>query len=157
MRRRTLIAAFLALVAVCASAQSYRMSFPEGLRFVLPAANAAPLLLQCSRPAPQGATSYWEPSEAEIVELERALVEYLDQLTGAERPPLGLTYHRQYIGFARNGIKLIYGNFYPGTEEVAEFENIRAALVCDGGPSRWGVTYDPATRNFSGLAFNGLT
>jgi hypothetical protein len=29
-------------------------------------------------------------------------------------------------------------------------------MVCDGGLSAWGALYDPETRRFSELAFNGV-
>jgi hypothetical protein len=29
-------------------------------------------------------------------------------------------------------------------------------IICDGGKSFWGVLYDPETRTFSQLAFNGM-
>jgi len=89
--------------------------------------------------------------------LELKLVEYLEMLSGTEAPPRGVSYHRQYTGFVRDGRRLIYGSFYPGNGEVTAGERSQAAIICDGGSSRWGIVYDIATERFSELAFNGVT
>jgi hypothetical protein len=157
MRHRALIATLLAQIVFCASAQSYSFAFPLGKRFVLPAANAAPLLSQCSRPAPEGADGFWEPTEAHIDVLEERLVVYLESSVGVELPPRGIAYHRQYIGFVRNGSRFIYGSFYPGREDIAEWERVQPAVVCDGGSSLWGIAYDIDSGTFSDMAFNGVT
>jgi hypothetical protein len=156
MRHRSLIACLIACIAIEAVAQSYGLGFPSDGRFVLPKDSASALLQQCSRPAPQGASGYWEPSRSEIEALEVKLVAYLESLSGVETPPRGIAYHRQYVGFVLGGTKLIYGNFYPG-ERAIEAERLRPALVCDGGSAHWGIVYDPATSRFSDLAFNGVT
>jgi hypothetical protein len=157
MRHSALIVTLLAFIAFCASAQSYRFSFPSGKRFVLPASNAAALLTQCSRPAPQGATSFWEPTQAHLDVLEGRLVVYLESRVNAELPWRGIAYHRQYIGFVRNGARFIYGSFYSGREEIAEWERTEPAVLCDGGPSLWGIVYELDGGTFSDLAFNGVT
>jgi hypothetical protein len=114
MRQPTFVAAPLMTLVLLASGQTYDSSFPPGQRFVLAPAEAAPLLRQCSRPSPEGATGYWEPSDAEIRQLELRLVGYLGNLTGSEAPPTGIGYHRQYVGFFRDGTRLIAGI---GTDE----------------------------------------
>jgi hypothetical protein len=157
MRHRTLVAALAAVVTLCASAQSYRFSFPAGKRFVLPAANANGLFWQCSRRAPERAGDYWEPSDAELDAMEERLVVYLESRAAKDFPPIGIPYHRQYIGFVRDGQRFIYGNFYPGGDEVRESERKTPLVICDGGPSLWGVAYDVAGGTFSDLDFNGLT
>jgi hypothetical protein len=157
MRQPTFVAAPLMTLVLLASGQTYDSSFPPGRRFVLAPAEAAPLLRQCSRPSPEGATGYWEPSDAEIRQLELRLVGYLGNLTGSEAPPTGIGYHRQYVGFFRDGTRLIYGSFYPGYGESPESERTSAVVICDGGPAYWGIVYDPADGRFSDLRFNGVT
>src|SRR5262249_23941352 len=106
--------------------------------------------------APEGATEYWEPTDAQLDELEMRLVAYLESASGVELPPRGLAYHRQYIGFVKNGARFIYGSFYPGQERISEAERTQPIVICDGGPSLWGVVYEPAVGRFSDFGFNGV-
>jgi hypothetical protein len=67
-------------------------------------------------------------------------------------------YHRQYIGFVRNGERFIYGNFYPDSAlgHDAKFdETTQPLMVCDGGPAFWGIVYRVSTKTFEEPAFNG--
>jgi hypothetical protein len=157
MRHRILIAVFLLIAAFNAFAQSYGLSFPSGARSVLSNDNAPAVLDQCSRETPQGVSAFWEPGDSAIEALELRLVEYLEGLAGTEGPPRGVPYGRQYIGFVRDGRNLIYGNFFPSTGRAASPGTARAYVICDGGSTRWGVVYDPASGQFSELKFNGVT
>jgi hypothetical protein len=88
------------------------------------------------------------------VTLEDSLVLFLEGLKkrASQRPPAD-EYDRQYIGVISKGARLIYGSFYspgfgdPGTS--------KPMIICDGGPSLWGVVFDPKTDTFSNLEFNG--
>ena len=112
--------------------------------------------MQCSRATPQGATSFWTPTVAQLDELELRLIPYLEGRAPAARPPLDTGFHRQYIGFIKNGVRYIYGNFYRGQKEVTDSERIQPVVVCDGGPAFWGVVYDLDRGEFSDIAFNGI-
>jgi hypothetical protein len=144
------------LVFSAASAQSYRLLFPSGKRFVLPVALASSLLSQCSRPTPEGATNFFEPTQAELDELETRLPAYLDSGVSGEFPPR-MQYHRQYIGFVKGGARYVYGSFYFGGEQILEGERTRAIVVCDGGATFWGIVYSIDRGEFSELSFNGPT
>ena len=157
MRHRTLFACVLLGIALSAFAQSYALSFAAG-GWSVPSADDAPAVLrQCSRPTPQGVSGFWQPSDATVETLELKLAEHLEALTGTEAPPRGVSYGREYVGFVRDGARLIYGNSFPnrGTAATGELEAI--VVVCDGGSSHWGIVYDPASGQFSELEFNGVT
>lgn len=126
----------------------------RGARFVLPPQQGGALLRQCSRPAPQGITGFWVPTDQEIAELEKRLVPFLkSRPAGAALLPLA-RYHRQYVGLIKNGERYIYGNFYVPSAGVVS-EGSRPVVVCDGGKSFWGVVYSVETKSFSALRFNG--
>lgn len=122
--------------------------------FILPPDQGAALLKQCSRPTPDGATAFWTPSRGDIAELERRLVPFLKSTkSGSAVLPLS-RFHRQYIGFVKDGKRYIYGSFYipwPDTENEAS----RPVIVCDGGKSFWGIVYSVKAQSFSALRFNG--
>ena len=158
MRISNFSALLLTAAAVAAGEQTFTAAFPAKGAFVLPVDAAPRALNQCSRRAPQGVSDFWVPSEAQIAELESRLVPYLDrrQRDGGTVPP-NKAYHRQYIGIIRRSVRLIYGSFYlddgfPG-DDISE--KSRAVIVCDGGSSFWGIEYDPATKAFDELQFNG--
>ena len=126
------------------------------MRFVLPATSAPALLRQCSRAAPQGAANFWSPTEAQLDELESRLIRHLESPTSEKSTPRDFGYHRQYIGFTKNGTRYIYGNFYPGKGEATDSERIQPVVICDGGAAFWGVVYDVDRGEFSDFAFNGF-
>ena len=122
---------------------------------------------QCSRPAPSP-DSMWQPSDADI----RALEANLRRLEGRRASECCIRgarikdvdkYLRQYAGVVVAGRRYIYVSAL----SVSSFENwptqaplpnwrAEAYVVCDGGSSYWGVLYDPLTRSFTQLAFNGI-
>jgi hypothetical protein len=57
----------------------------------------------------------------------------------------------------KNGTQLIYGNYYPGDEDLFKYESTRAVTICDGGPDFWGVVYNPTFHTFRDFSFNGIT
>ncbi len=133
------------------------------------------VLEQCSRPAP-GETKgpLWSPVPAQIEELEAELPAYLRAQKHAKTADgLGL-FLRQYIGFVRAGRKLIYLNAIPVSLEGYDQKMCREHpeliskelcepgrwrhephMVCDGGDDFWGLEYDPESKAFSALEFNG--
>ena len=44
---------------------------------------------------------------------------------------------------------------YPTELIIPDYQN-KPYIVCDGGSSYWGVLYDPGTKKFLELAFNGV-
>ena len=119
------------------------VSLPARGRHILEPNQATQSLTQCSRNTPNGVTSYWKPSAAQIDHLEKSLLVFLSQ---SRSPPEG-AYGREYIGIGVNGILLIYGNYYPLGGPTT---------ICDGGPQYWGIVFDPAKDRFTDLEFNGV-
>ena len=158
MFHRTLIIVLLLATTLEPSwGETQLFLFPANARFIFPASKGALLLQQCSRNTPKDISGFWEPSPKEIERLEALLVRYLAdrEKSRAFLPPKGMQYHRQYVGIVRAGVRMIYGNFYPGGAP-RDTEKTGPAIVCDGGPSHWGIVFDPQTGEFRELEFNGV-
>jgi len=121
---------------------------------------ALPLFKQCSRGAPDHVSGYWTPSLSDVQHLERDALAFLK----AQKPPVrGLMVSdcRQYAGFLRHGRRMIYVNGFPAAVTLNYPVSGRnrwqweAVVICDGGPSLYGMEYDPQTRRFEHLEFNG--
>jgi len=143
---------------------------------ILPLDQTRGVLHQCSRRSPrETAGPFWSPSVAQIEELERGLPAYLRK-QGHAKQANGLdTYRRQYVGFVRAGRKLVYLNAFSaemadalarlcgqlskarGSRPCSPDTWRREAMhICDGGDSVWGLEYDPASKAFDHLDFNGV-
>ena len=142
----------------------------------MPLDQGAAVFAQCSRPTPrERAGSFWSPSPAQIEELEKKLPTYLRQQGHAKEADGLARSLRQYVGFVRAGRKLIYLNVFPvsllesekevcqGIREVKAREFCEpdhwrhaAIFVCDGGDDCWGLEYDPESKAFRALEFNGV-
>lgn len=66
----------------------------------------------------------------------------------------------QYLGVVIKDKKYIYINAFPAND-IARYKehnydlSLTAVVVCDGGAHYWGVLFDPETKQFSLLSFNG--
>lgn len=136
-------AVLMAFYALAFSNPSGISFLPEGRRILAPD-HGSYLLDQCSRNTPKAVVSYWQPSSADIDNLERRLPVYLSK---SARPPDG-EYAGTYIGIVTKGRKLIYGSFSPHLGPEPE-------MVCDGGRQFWGIVFDPSNNSFADLEFNG--
>jgi hypothetical protein len=113
----------------------------------------------------------WRPTPGQIRELEAGLGPVLRDalekrhargaVTGHEPRAVYLLshlapYRRQYAGLVLRGRRIIYVNaaFFPPGEDTTRWRET-ASLVCDGGDDFFGVEYDPATRRFGEIQFNG--
>ncbi|WP_129794070.1 hypothetical protein [Sphingosinicella sp. CPCC 101087] len=146
-------------LAACGGAGAVRM--PDGA-VILPGSETTEMLRQCSRAAPAAGEATWTPSAADISALEAALPRALarqrrgdgQDWSGAPRG-----WRRQYTGLVRDGRRYIYGNFFPAhtSSRAPEPERWRqeAMMVCDGGPSFFGVEYDVEAGRFTHFGFNG--
>lgn len=149
-----------ALFVVCFGAVAQvpvNLAFPrEGVIPVLQS-QAAGVFRQCSRSAPEAETGLGLPSPAEIEALEAGLPKLFSARAsaGLSVPPGAVQYHRQYVAFTRGGTRLIYGNFFPSTLVRSPERRSLPVAVCDGGPSFWGIVFNPSTRNFEAPQFNG--
>ena len=129
---------------------------------VLPAATIPAILRQCSRQSPTAGEGGWQPSAAEIIALETAAAAALRARQEPNDPDWSGfpdNWRRQYVGLVRGGRRFIYGNAYPRDvdERAPEPDRWRRepAIVCDGGPSFFGVEYDVEAGRITQLAFNG--
>jgi hypothetical protein len=166
MRRIDLVAVFL-VAGLAAAIAAPVWDAKDGVIF--PPEKAKTLLKQCSRDEPNGITGYWLPQTGQIVELEHRLPALLErkiqQMADAAEPhgPHMPNYLRQYAGLLIGGRKVIYVNGFPGDQtfrgdglERRTDWRTKPVLVCDGYIGYFGVEYDPETRDFAHLVFNGI-
>jgi hypothetical protein len=127
-------------------------TFPRADRHILPIAPGKSQVKAC-RSTPKGITAVWEPTEDDIDMLEAHLSAFLSRQLMMPRR----SYGRQYIGIVISGKRLIYGNFYPPSSDprAKEIESTRPVVSCDGGSQFWGIVFDPRSKTFSDLQFNG--
>ena len=158
VQTRGRISQLVVMLAVGSFAAGQSSPFASSGRFLLHPTAARQIFRQCSRSAPSAKSDLWEPSTKDLDDLEALLAKYLDR-RGAEGkavPPKRTKYHRQYVGFIRNGERFIYGNFYPASDEFGIDEAHQAVQVCDGGHVFWGIVYVVKTRTFEEPQFNGV-
>jgi len=128
----------------------------EGI--VLPVSLAREVLIQCSRPTLGKAEAFWEPSVSDLIPLEEKLVSFVKKNASQVSPNQWEQlekYKRQYAGIIRNGKKSIYVNLFPYMGERVEWRR-QTVIVCDGGPSFFGVEYDIESKLFTHIAYNGV-
>jgi hypothetical protein len=126
---------------------------------LLPASEAKNATNQCSRPSPDKFSGTWQPSEAEIKEMESRFSQIKKlrvkkcciQGARVENPE---EYYMQYIGIIVGGKKLIYINAFADSNPDEVWKE-NAVNICDGGTA-WGVLYNPKTKKFYELAINGI-
>ena len=102
---------------------------------------------------------YWTPEQAQVRELEAALIPFLEANFSLDDWRYGFwddleSYKRQYYGVTfERGTPLIYANYFC----VDEFDYWRTGhvSVMDGGECFFQVLYNPATEEFSDLRVNG--
>jgi hypothetical protein len=154
---RLLLLASIAGLAFSVAQATEQFQLPADGVFALPPSQGPAVLKQCSRNTPLGASSFWQPSREEIAALELALAPYLEarREVGARIPPTEQVYHREYVGYARDGRRFIYGNFFPAGDSWPVHRAGYPVAVCDGGPSFWGIVYDVESRRFEEPHFNG--
>ncbi len=129
---------------------------------ILPPEVARDVLNQCSRNVPGPVQGMWQPSKAQIQNLEALLPKALDEAFAkrGEHPNRSAVYLRQYAGFIVDGRNIIYVNAFPrdllNTEQSSTLDwRLHATLVCDGGSAFFGVEFDPGNGTFAHFEFNG--
>ena len=58
------------------------------------------------------------------------------------------------MGIVVAGRRLIYVNAFPPQVGLKDWKS-RLVSVCDGGPSFWGIQFDPTDHKFFDLEMNG--
>jgi hypothetical protein len=163
MFRLASVGVLCGLVAVHGVQAAVRVRLPRDPR---PNGGAVPASLDsfrkgfkmCSRVGPNGATSFWELSAAEVAEIDRALLVHLSKgpatTTLAYKP---VKYVRQYAGFRRGARQFVYINAYPSPPLPGQADPAARALSigCDGGDMFCGIEYDQLKRTFQNLEING--
>jgi hypothetical protein len=131
---------------------------------VLEGRHAQALSKQCSREDPPRFDGTWQPNQQDVLDVEAHLP--LLQRLKASRcciPGARVTnvhnYYRQYLGLVVVGRRVVYINAFSmkvaGVARDARHWASEPMMACDGGENFWGAVYDPATKTFSELAFNG--
>lgn len=128
---------------------------------ILVGSAALPLFKQCSRSGPDPISGYWTPTVGDVQQMERDAPGFFKMQKRAA-PGMLVKDYRQYAGFLQHGRKMIYVNAFPEMT-ARDFSkagglswHLVAAVICDGGPAFYGVEYDPQTRQFRNLEFNGI-
>ena len=103
------------------------------------------------------AASFWTPASDAIEELETRLPQYLGMYPPADDRPVVdvFAYGRQYYGVTRKGLKLVYLNAFNRPESFAPRWKTDIVDVQDGGSNYFQVYFDPATKEFIDLHYNG--
>src|SRR2546428_6255704 len=156
-----LITAILMAMSGAAATPAEREASPFT---VLDGHQAEVLSKQCSRDNPPRFDGTWRPSQQDITDVEAQL----PQLHGLRAalcciPGARVTnvhdYYRQYVGLIVGGHNVIYVNaFAARLRQLFDPDDrwrTEPVMACDGGEAFWGAIYDPATKTFSSLAFNG--
>jgi hypothetical protein len=146
--------AFVGMSGAQTPSEGYQ--FPLEGRSVLNASMGKELMRsRCSRVPPQGIEAFWGPSDREIKDMEKRLPNYLTKQISkgvARLPPPG-AYDRQYLGIVVMGVRLIFGNYYPSGKMATHPTDVLVG-ICDGGPSFWGITFNPQTHRFANLSLS---
>ena len=112
---------------------------------------------QCSRDTPSQVTGFYLANLEDVEQLEMLITAAFPKV-GSQRyssPYPISSYRMQYVGFYQAGRRKIYINAY--THLLSEKQDWKATPinVCDGSTSYFGMVYDPATKTFDQLEFNG--
>jgi hypothetical protein len=155
--RRSLLA--IAVATACTALSVYGAGRADAFRlvpggsYIVPVDRAENILHQCSRATPTKITRFWSPSPHDIRLLESTLMKPAMLGVLARHGITPLAYNRQYVGIEVSGRRAIYGNFFPASLEDLKVSD--DVVVCDGGPSLWGIVFDPTTERFSNIQVNG--
>ncbi len=134
--------------------------------YILSPDQANQALKQCSRPTPENVDGTWTVTPAVVAQLEQDLnklsnLKSIQCCVSGESVRNPSAFVRQYVGVTIRGRRYVYINAFHGPIIHRATDNVDAMMhkpfmVCDGGLSAWGALYDPETRRFSELAFNGV-
>ena len=99
---------------------------------------------------------YWDYAQS-MPDSEKRHLGFDPKQFDVTRLPKG--FGRQYVGIIRDGRRFIYGNFWSrnleGDHGSGGSYSRNPQIVCDGGPTFFGVEFEPATGKYTHMAFNG--
>jgi len=146
-------------------ADCQNVNFKPSFSTTIEASKASKLLNQCSRSTPKNIKGFWTPTQNDIEILESNFGN-ITKITSKEccfvnaKVDSLQNFAFQYVGVVVNGKKLIYINAFP-LEDIVRFKQVNydpskmPVVACDGSSYYWGALFDPQTKQFSSLAFNG--
>jgi hypothetical protein len=165
MKQLALLAIIVFLGSLDIYSQDYH--FKPSFGVIIDSAQTKALLRQCSRSTtPKKVKTYWKPMQNDIEHLENNFNKLYGQssktccIFGRTIDSLQ-KFGFQYAGVIMNRRKYIYINAFPlSMLDYYKERNFdltkQPVVVCDGGPSLWGVLFDIEKLEFSSLAFNGI-
>ena len=116
---------------------------------------------QCSRPVPEKAKKFSLVSQPSVDTLEANFKKVQSLVSTTCCYSMGkikdlANYGFQLIGVSINGKSYIYINaFLKGDINLLPTWKTEPVIMCDGGEGFWGALFDPETKEFSQLSFNG--
>jgi hypothetical protein len=106
-------------------------------------------------------TGTWDPTQAEISQVEASLNQVA--VLSRKGPPYSVIrdperYFRQYLGLLAGARKLIYVSAYCGFnyEKPPSYWQSKLFEIDDGGTCVWQALYDVSTNKFISLSVNGV-
>src|SRR5258706_12136982 len=127
---------------------------------ILDERHAGVCTVQCSRLEPPRFEATWKPTQSDINALEDNWSRLRQLKSDGGRVGEIREYYRQYVGIVVTKRKLIYINAFKSSilDRTGRRDRWRREplLACDGGDAFWGVIFDPKTKGFSELKFNGV-
>ncbi len=104
-----------------------------------------------------GKAPFWKPTDNQVQELESLLPKYLNSHPPVNDKPVGnfFEYGRQYFGVTKNGRRSIYLNAFCKPSRFDPRWQKEIIVVEDGGSCCFQVYFDPATKEFIDLRYNG--
>ena len=126
-----------------------------GMAVSLPVSAFASGLRVCSREAPSGVAGYWKVPAKIVDLLDVELLKHLRK-SGLDarlafQPKL---YIRQYAGFVRDGVRLVYVNaiLVEKTSPLANEAQKALPRSCADVSGSWGMEYNTQTKQFTNFA-----
>lgn len=127
------------------------------------------LIRPCSRRGPENADAFFLPKLSDVARLEHAAKETLSSYREEHSSLLAQSgvaeslspivwleddqaYQRQFVGYIKEERRMIYGSYHPLQPDRELGRS--AVIVCDGGPSYFGVEYDISEGEVERITFN---
>jgi hypothetical protein len=109
----------------------------------------------CSRPTPQGMTSFWQVGQPALDRIDEALMVHLEKTGLAKKLRAApASYGRQYLGYNRGERRFVYINAFLRSSGDPRSTYQR---WCDGGNQFWGIEYDMKEKVFKDFEIDGVS